>query len=340
MNKAIEAASLDPDILLEIIRTQTEVAKAGVDLGTVMDIVAKQSQQLIHAAGAVVELAEDGDMVYRAASGIAERQLGLRLKLNASLSGLCVRERQILRCIDSETDTRVDRDACRRVGLRSMIVVPLNHLDATVGVIKVMSAQVDAFSDSDIQVLHLMSDLIAAAMFHATRFETDELYWRATHDALTGLANRALFYDRLRQGLALAKRHEEHLAILNVDMDRLKPINDTLGHRAGDAALREMASRISAECRQSDTIARMGGDEFAVILPRVTDARAVEQYCARVSENIRHSPWTFNDKTMALSASIGYAVFPDDSEDMDALIEIADQAMYQAKRAYKANDPI
>ncbi|KIF81526.1 sensor domain-containing diguanylate cyclase [Noviherbaspirillum autotrophicum] len=339
MDKAIGMASLDSRILLEIIRTQAEVAKAGVDLGTVMDIVAKQSQQLTRAAGAVVELAEDDDMVYRAASGIAERQLGLRLKLNTSLSGTCVRERQILQCIDSETDTRVNRDACRRVGLRSMIVVPLNHLDTTVGVIKVMSAEVGAFSKSDIQILHLMSDLIAAAMFHATRFESNELYWRATHDALTGLANRALYYDRLRQSLALAKRHDERLAILNVDMDGLKPINDTLGHRAGDAALKEMASRISAECRQSDTLARMGGDEFAMILPRVTDTRAVEQYCARVSENISRAPWKFDNQTLKLRASIGYAVFPDDSEDMDDLIELADQAMYQIKRVNKASLP-
>ncbi|RZI40277.1 GGDEF domain-containing protein [Herbaspirillum sp. HC18] len=332
------AATLASNVLLEIIRTQTEVAKVGFDLGQVITLVAERAQQLTNAAGAVVELAEGDDMVYRAASGIAQRQLGLRLKQQGSLSGACVRERRILKCIDSETDERVDREACRRVGLRSMIVVPLNHLDSAVGVIKVMSAKVDAFSDEDIQVLNLMSDLIAASMFHAAQFETNELYWRATHDALTGLANRALYYDRLRQGLALAKRHTERLAVLNLDMDGLKSINDTMGHRAGDAAIKEMASRISSKCRQSDTVARLGGDEFAMILPQVADSSAVEQYCKRLSQQISGSPWSFDNQALKLDASIGFAVFPDDTEDMDDLLEIADRSMYKVKRARKALD--
>lgn len=336
MEKPNGATALGSNVLLEIIRTQTEVAKVGFDLGQVITLVAGRSQQLTNAAGAVVELAEDGDMVYRAVSGIADRQLGLRLKQQGSLSGACMRERRILKCVDSETDDRVDREACRRVGLRSMVVVPLSHLDSVVGVIKVVSAKVDAFSDEDIQVLNLMSDLIAASMFHAAQFETNELYWRATHDALTGLANRALYYDRLRQGLALAKRHTERLAVLNLDMDGLKSINDTMGHRAGDAAIKEMASRISLKCRQSDTVARLGGDEFAMILPHVTDSGSVEQYCKRLSQQISSSPWTFDNQAFQLDASIGFAVFPDDTEDMDDLLEIADRAMYKMKRARKA----
>lgn len=124
MKKNNENTAPSKMALLEIIRTQTEIAKAGMDLGNVMALVAERTQQLTNAVGAVVELAEGDDMVYRAASGSAASQLGLRIGREGSLSGLCVRERKILVCDDSETDERVDREACRKVGLRSMIVVP------------------------------------------------------------------------------------------------------------------------------------------------------------------------------------------------------------------------
>jgi len=328
--------SPDSATLLEIIRTQTEIAKAGLDLGGVMDLVARRAQVLAHGAGAVVELAEGDEMVYRATAGIAEPQLGLRIRSQGSLSGLCVRERRILMCADSETDPRVDREACRKVGLRSMLVVPLNHQEQTVGVIKVVSPEVDAFSESDVQVLGLMSELIAAAMFHATQFEASELYHRATHDALTGLANRALFYDRLRQSLTQAARHEERVAVLNLDMDGLKPINDGYGHRAGDAALCEVAARIRQACRKSDTAARTGGDEFGVVLPRVAHRSAIEQHCDRLAERISAVPLHFDDHRLPLGASIGFAIFPDDGTELDALLEHADAAMYASKRTRKA----
>ncbi|MFP4906533.1 diguanylate cyclase domain-containing protein, partial [Paraburkholderia sp. BR14261] len=136
---------------------------------------------------------------------------------------------------------------------RSMIVTPLKHLETTVGVLKVTNSEVDAFKDEDIRTLSLMSELIAAAMFHAARHETSELYLRATHDALTGLPNRALFYDRLRQSVDLALRSSGGLGVLNLAMDGLKPLNDRYGHRAGDAAIRETATRIARHSRRVDT---------------------------------------------------------------------------------------
>lgn len=322
----------NPDVLLAIIKIQTEIAKMGLNLGGVMELVSQRTQLLTGATGAVVELAEGDEMVYRAAAGITESQLGLRLKRSSSLSGRCVAEREILRCDDSENDDRVDREACRKVGLRSMLVVPLNHLDDTVGVLKVVSPDVGAFSEADVQTLGLMAELIAAAMFHAARHETNELYYRATHDALTGLANRALFYDRLRQNLAQAQRHSERVGILNLDMDGLKPINDQYGHRAGDSALKEVASRIRGESRRSDTIARLGGDEFGVILSRVADRAGAEQQASRLASKIT-MPFQFEQQPLTLSASVGVAIFPDDGTDVEVLLEKADQSMYQVKRA-------
>ena len=111
--------------LIAIIRIQTEIARQGLDLAQVMSVVVERALELVKAEGAVIELAEDEEMVYRAVSGIAAGQLGLRLKLASSLSGRCVLSGEILRCIDTETDERVDRAACRRMHIRSMLVVPL-----------------------------------------------------------------------------------------------------------------------------------------------------------------------------------------------------------------------
>jgi len=327
-------AGADPTILIEIIQAQTEIAKLGLDLGGVIAFVAERVQQLTDAGGAIVELAEGEDMVYRAAAGIAQHQLGLRLKREGSMSGLCVAQGEPLRCDDSETDPRVDREACRRVGLRSMVCAPLNHNGTTVGVLKIASPIANAFSERHIQILGLMSDLIAAAMFHAVKYETSELYHQATHDALTGLANRALFYDRLRQCVALARRKSGQVGILNLDMDGLKPINDQLGHRAGDAAIREIASRIARGSRAADTVARLGGDEFGVILPEVIDRDSAVSLAQRISSEIR-LPFQFEDKPIPLDASIGMAVFPDDGAEIETLIESADKAMYAVKRTRK-----
>lgn len=322
---------LQPDKLLEVIQIQTQIAKLGLDLGSIIALVAERSPHLTGADGAVVELAEGDEMVYRASSGTAQKQLGLRLKREGSLSGLCVAEGKPLRCDDSENDPRVDREACRRVGLRSMIVTPLMHGETAVGVLKVLSKEPLKFGDVEARTLDLMSELIAAAMYHAARFETSELLRLATHDPLTGLANRALFYDRLRGQLALSRRQSDKFAVLNLDMDGLKPINDLYGHRAGDAAIQAVADRVKSQARDTDTVARMGGDEFALLLSGVQDGSQLETVTQRISQSIAE-PFAFEDRTLRLGASIGSAVFPDDGTEPESLIESADQAMYRVKR--------
>ena len=157
----------------------------------------------------------------------------------------------------------------------------------------------------------------------------------ATHDALTSLANRALFYDRLRQQLAQASRSCASVAVVNIDMDGLKAINDQLGHRAGDAAICQVAQRIARELRQEDLAARLGGDEFGVILCGVRDRDGVGSKCSHITDAIG-APFEFEGRALRLGASIGYAISPEDGQDMDQLIDLADQAMYRVKQARKA----
>ncbi len=323
--------------LLEVIKIHTDVVKLGHDLGSVMQLVTDRTLGLVGADGAAIELAEEDDMVYRATSGIAEAHLGLRLKLKKSFSGLSASSGKVLYCADSETDQHADRAACRRIGLRSMVAIPLRHNKESVGVLKAMSTQVDGFTAEDIELLRLISDLVGSAMYFSTHFDDSDLYHKATHDPLTNLANRALFMDRLRKSAALCTRTDSSLGLIVIDMDDLKQINDTYGHLVGDKFIKELAKRSLAIARTTDTVARLGGDEFAVILTPVDADVGVEHFVERLKSTLQQ-PITLNGKQYPLKASIGASSYQEDTQNLDSLIELADMRMYKNKTDRKNPD--
>lgn len=331
----VQSVSSDPYILMEIIRMQTEIAKLGLDLSGVVEAVVERIPSITNAEGAIVEYIEGDEMVYRGASGFTRPLLGTRVRRDASLSGLCVRLGQVLRSDDVLVDPRVDLSHFQEVGIRSMVVAPLKHDGSVVGVLKIVSSKTHAFTVRDVRVLELMSELIAASMYHAARNETNALYQQATHDPLTGLANRALFFDRLRRRIFAGRRQIDPLGILLIDLDGLKKINDSYGHRAGDAAIRETALRISRIPRRSDIVARLGGDEFGVILEEISDSSDLIAIVERVSAET-DQPFRFEGRTFRLTASIGHARYPEDGTDVDSLLEVADRSMYQMKRTRSA----
>ena len=157
-----------------------------------------------------------------------------------------------------------------------------------------------------------------------------QMAFQAYHDSLTGLPNRALFQDRLRQGLALARRKQSQLALLFLDLDRFKPVNDCHGHAAGDALLQQAARRMSASVRESDTVARLGGDEFVLLLHGIEHAAAA----CLVAEKVRlalNQPFVVAGRLLSISATIGLALHPEHGSDALELLCHADSAMYQAK---------
>ena len=325
------SAPLSNDQLLSVIALQSEVARLGVDLSGVTSLIVGKIPSLIGADGAVIEYAEGEDMVYRAVSGLAENSLGLRLRRESSLSGLCVLEGAIQVCQDSDTDNRVDREACRRVGLRSMVVLPLRHGPRTVGVLKAMSARPDSFSPTHVRILSLLSETIGAAMFHSARLDANELFYRATHDAMTGLPNASMFMDRLRILVEHAKREHKILAVMMADLNGLKPVNDRWGHKAGDELLREFARRISPMVRQTDIVARVGGDEFAGIFHPLQEKESMNNLLERFIKALS-AEFVFEGQSVPISASFGVALFPEDSRDIEALCEMADTRMYAMKK--------
>ena len=158
----------------------------------------------------------------------------------------------------------------------------------------------------------------------------------AYHDALTELPNRALFADRLNQAIAQADRKQSKLAVMLLDLDHFKNVNDTLGHSMGDQLLISVGKRLTEILRQEDTISRIGGDEFCLLLPevdRVQDAATIAQKVLKAF----HKPFVLDVHDLTITTSIGVAMYPDDGEAVKTLLKNADVALYQAKQKGRDN---
>lgn len=153
----------------------------------------------------------------------------------------------------------------------------------------------------------------------------------ALHDALTGLPNRRLLADRLTQAMALSTRQQKRVALLMLGLNRFKNVNDTFGHGIGDQVLREVAIRLQACLRESDTVARVGGDEFVIAIPMVSSNEEVEPIAKKMLAVIAE-PFQFDDRELRISGSIGICQFPDDGDDAPSLLQCADVTMYEAKK--------
>jgi diguanylate cyclase (GGDEF)-like protein len=152
----------------------------------------------------------------------------------------------------------------------------------------------------------------------------------ALHDGLTGLATRLLLQDRMDVAMESARRHQTGLALLMMDLDKFKEINDTFGHQAGDEVLRVTADRLLEAVRKSDTVARIGGDEFVVLLPDVLEAQIAERIAANIVEKMT-APVEYSGVVAQVSVSIGICAVSVDNLDSDALMQGADTALYEAK---------
>jgi diguanylate cyclase (GGDEF)-like protein len=311
--------------LLAIIETQTEIAASDLDLDAVMQLIAARGQELTRASAGVIEIADGDEMVYRVTTGEATPFLGVRLKMAASLSGLCVAEGRVLHSDDTSTDPRVDGEACRRVNARSMLCVPLIHRGETIGVLKAYSPEPGNFVDGDVETLELLSGLIAAHLSHASLYAAEVHGGR--HDALTGLLNRRAYEERLPVEIARANRFGWPLSLCLLDLDGFKQLNDTLGHPAGDRALQQVAALID-ESRLADDGFRIGGDEFAILMPETEPADA-ELAAARLCKSIGEIGMSDG----SLGASFGVAA---GESDPAALHAMADERLLAAKdRLYR-----
>ena len=315
--------------LRHIIETQKLINSVSLDSDELMRVVTERAQRITRADGAIVELAEGDDMVYRSATGAAAPHLGMRLAMRTSLSGHCLRLGVPIRCDDTELDPRVDREACREVSVRSMIVVPLLKLEIPVGVLKVASKEPHFFDDSDTDILREMAGFIADAMTHASEHRKET--HNALHDALTGLPNRYLLAEHLELVCAAAERDSLPVAVFVLDLDGFKAVNDIYGHGAGDDLLKLVAQRLSRILRRADMVARLGGDEFVLVCCGATEADAY-RILDRIDSAMRLVAVT-TPEFARISASIGVAWRGRDCSTPNELLAAADASMYRVKRA-------
>jgi diguanylate cyclase len=156
------------------------------------------------------------------------------------------------------------------------------------------------------------------------------IHYQAYHDLLTGLPNRALFMDRLGNAISAARRSQDKLAVMFLDLDRFKIVNDNLGHDIGDELLKRVADRLGSCLRESDTLARLGGDEFIVLLPQLQTSEGAQKVADKIVTAVKQ-PFEVDSHELYVTASVGIALYPDDGEDADTLIKNADIAMYHTK---------
>jgi diguanylate cyclase (GGDEF)-like protein/PAS domain S-box-containing protein len=157
-----------------------------------------------------------------------------------------------------------------------------------------------------------------------------DLWQRANFDPLTRLANRTRFYDRLAHAVTASARHQQCFAVCYLDLDRFKPVNDTLGHAAGDDLLRQVALRMLGTLRREDTLARIGGDEFALLMPRIASSKGAVAAAEKILAAL-HSSFVLDAGTVDIGISVGIAIYPEHGETAEALVAAADQALYSAK---------
>jgi diguanylate cyclase (GGDEF)-like protein len=212
-------------------------------------------------------------------------------------------------------------------------VAPLLVGDTVAGALLAIDRDGAPFTDRERHSIHELAVRVAVAVAASDR--EAELFRRAHFDPLTGLPNRELLDDRLQQAVAQAHRDERRLAVLFIDLDGFKEVNDTLGHRSGDELLKETGLRLSAVLRDADTVARLGGDEYAIVLPQVHGPLEAEAVAIKAIEGLKH-PFVVDGREVFVGASVGIALFPDDGGTAEELLRRADMAMYGAKDAGKS----
>ncbi|MBF0565089.1 MAG: EAL domain-containing protein [Nitrospirae bacterium] len=213
--------------------------------------------------------------------------------------------------------------------IKSMVVSPMVYGGEVIGFLWLITAISErTWSEEDLMLIKMTGEIFVNAIMR--KKSEDRLKQLAHFDTLTRIPNRMLFNDRLNHSLESAKRGNARLALLFLDLDRFKPVNDTLGHDVGDMLLKEVARRLLECLRKSDTVARLGGDEFSIILTNVTKDEDASNVASKIISSLSN-PFYLNGNECTIGVSVGISMFPTDGTDAGQLLKAADIAMYQVK---------
>ncbi len=307
---------------------QLAVHVGGIQLfNTAMENSLAAVVRLLNLRGAFLVLrADDGSLTLSALQGLSRTEAERYLLIGDA----CVRH-----AVSASTPVCLhpDRDLLAEVIIpagQQVVFVPLRSTERLIGVMGLLAGSSNK-DVSDFQLLNIMG--LALGVILENLRQKEELRELAAVDELTKVSNRRHFFDQLSREVCSAARYDTPLAVLMLDFDGLKTINDTFGHTAGDEALCALAQRLVRFSRASDLVARIGGDEFAVILPR-TDAQGAQDLSHRLQRAVEDESLPFGEgQRIAIAISCGVAAFPDDAQDAETLLRRADANMYGAKMA-------
>ena len=319
---------------LESLHAAGRAVNSVLEPDEVLRIILGSATELLDARGGSVMLREDERELRAVCVRGNEHAHGVRVLIGEGVAGRVAETREPL-LINGEVDEEEFPGRTPRVRpVASAMSVPLLHRGELLGVLNVNALPSRTFTQYDLRALSLFGEQAASAianarLYEAERHHASELAHQAFHDDLTGIANRALFADRLEHAMRRSARSGETLAVLFLDLDDFKRVNDSLGHAAGDHVLTVAAHRLQAQVRSIDTVARFGGDEFVVLLEDLANADEAVLAAERVLSALR-SPVEVRGRRVGLRAAVGVAVAtPGDTP--DDVLRNADVAMYIAK---------
>jgi diguanylate cyclase (GGDEF)-like protein len=301
--------------------------------------------QLLQARYAAIGLINDaGQLTHFLHVGISDEQtkeIGLSPE-GKGLLGVVVEKNTVIRLDDLTKDVRSGGFPEHHPLMKSLLAVPISNLGRVYGRIYVCDKTDDSpFTNDDELLAKNFATSLSLILDNVREIAEiksgqEHLYHLAHFDLLTQLPNRELAYDRIQQALIASHREQTKTAILFADLDNFKHVNDSLGHSAGDALLKQVAVRLQQCIREMDTVARLGGDEFLILLPDFIDVQSIILVAQKIKEALQPI-FKINDYEIIVSISIGISIYPDDSADIEKLLRNADTAMYHAKNMGRNN---
>ncbi|HET6964670.1 MAG TPA: GAF domain-containing protein [Acidimicrobiales bacterium] len=301
--------------LRHLAETQRLLGSGSLGTDQLLDVVTERAREITAADAGMVELVDRDELVCRASTGSMREVLGRRLKGATTISGRCARLAVPMRCVDTEYDTRVDRAGCRRLGIRSIVVVPVMKDDAAVGVLKVISSRPDHFTESDVEVLQEMAAFVADAA--ASQFAAVEREGR--HGQVTTLADRQMCVEWLERACTSADRDGTVLAVLLIRLNGVGPVQEGL--------LRLVAEALTKIVREGDALIRLG-DEFILVCGNAGESDTYG-LIARISSAVRRVGES-SPGYEQLSAGVGLAWRDDDNRSPEQLLSTAGAAVVRA----------
>jgi diguanylate cyclase (GGDEF)-like protein/PAS domain S-box-containing protein len=278
---------------------------------------------------AFVAQIHDGTMTISHTAGVSKASVGHSVELERTMVRRAVETRDLF--VAEDLSELPWRDELREVtrNWRALVGLPLILEGEVYGVVAFVSMKHTLrLSPTDRDYIRAIVALLASATHQIVREQ--RLDTLAFHDPLTGLPNRTLLHDRLEQTLLAARRHRRSFALHFIDIDYFKEVNDNYGHQVGDAVLVAVGNWLRSTLRESDTIARVGGDEFVIVQPEIDGVHQAEEFAARLA-GIRENPFRIGDVDFHVTVSVGAAVFPADAHNPVDLLRAADAALYQVK---------